>query len=187
MLTDDLETPRLVLTCLSESDADEAYRGWLADPEVNRYLESRFSEPTIESVRMFVRDVRESTHSYLFGMVVKETGRRCGNIKLGPVSSAHSTGVIGLMIGDRTAWGKGYGSEAIRAVTDWAFESLGLAKLTAGSYQVNGGSVGAFLKCGYEIEGVQRSQVLLDTGDRDDVVLLGLTRSQHNAAIGAAQ
>ena len=64
-------------------------------------------------------------------------------------------------------------TEAVTAVTRWAFGTLRLAKLTAGSYASNGGSIGAFVKAGYRVEGRQLSQVELGDGTRDDVVLLG--------------
>ncbi|WP_223694636.1 GNAT family N-acetyltransferase [Leifsonia poae] len=181
MLTGDIITPRLTLACLTEDDATEAYRGWLADPEVSRYLESRFAEPTIESTRAFITAMRESSHSYLFGLFVRETGLHCGNIKLGPVDTRYATGTIGLMIGDKGSWGQGFASEAIGAITRWAFGSLRLEKLNAGAYASNIGSVRAFHKNGFLTEGVQRSQVVLDSGAREDVVLLGATRSDFTS------
>ena len=155
----------------------EEYRAWMADPEINRYLESRFSEPTIESLREYVVGLRASSHSYLFGIFSKDGGSHFGNIKLGPVSNVHNSATIGLVLGNRAAWGQGIASEAIGALSRWGFIGLGLDKLTAGSYQSNAGSVRAFQKCGYAIEGVQRSQVRLNTGERDDVVLLGRVKA----------
>lgn len=177
MLTDDIETPRLLLACLREEHVTEKYRAWMVDPEVNQYLENRFSEPSVESLREYVSALRASTHSYLFGIFSKATHAHLGNIKLGPVSRIHNSAAIGLMLGDRSAWGQGMGSEAIGALSEWGFTDLGLDKIIAGSYQSNAGSVRAFQKCGFAVEGVQRSQVRLDSGGRDDVVLLGRVRT----------
>ncbi len=177
MLSADIETPRLVLSCLDEAHVTEVYRGWMSDPEVTRYLETRFVAPTIESLRGYVGAMRVSKDSYFFGMFSRLTGAHYGNIKLGPVSSVHGTAAVGLIIGDKTAWGAGYASEAIGALSAWAFDTLNLDKLTAGSYQSNLGSIRAFEKNGFQIEGVQRSHVRLADGGRDDVVLLGRTRT----------
>ncbi len=179
MLTEDIETTRLVLACLREDHVTQVYLSWMEDPEVNRYLETRFTRSSLESLRSYVAGIRSSSHSYLFGIFVGGTGTHVGNIKLGPVSEQHGSASIGLVLGDRNAWGKGYASEAITAVADWAFGSLALDKLTAGSYQRNGGSIRAFQKSGFLVEGVQRSQVRLADGDRDDVVLLGCTRTDR--------
>jgi ribosomal-protein-alanine N-acetyltransferase len=177
MLTADIETPRLVLSCLDSAHVTETYREWMSDPEVTRYLETRFSAPTVESLRSYVESMRASADSYFFGIFSRETAAHIGNIKVGPVSAIHGTAAIGLIIGDRSAWGRGYASEAIGAVSAWAFAELGLDKLTAGSYSNNRGSIRAFERNGFHIEGVQRSHVRLADGGRDDVVILGRTRS----------
>ena len=177
MLTDDIETPRLLLACLREEHVTEKYRSWMVDPDVNQYLETRFSEPSVESLREYVAGLRASSHSYLFGIFSKATDSHLGNIKLGPVSRVHNSATIGLVLGDRSAWGQGIASEAIRMLSEWGFANLGLDKITAGSYQSNTGSVRAFQKCGFVVEGVQRSQVRLDSGGRDDVILLGRIRA----------
>ena len=113
----------------------------------------------------------------MFGIFSKATESHLGNIKLGPVSRIHNSAAIGLVLGDRSAWGQGVGSEAIGVLSKWGFADLGLDKITAGSYQSNAGSVRAFQKCGFAVEGVQRSQVRLDSGWRDDVILLGRVRA----------
>jgi len=176
MIADEIRTARLSLRSMAESDVTDVYLGWMTDPEVNRYLETRFMAPSAEGLREYVREMRGSANSWFFGIFLADDGRHVGNIKLGPVSSVHDSAPIGLVIGDRSVWGQGVATEAIGAIAEWAFSELGLAKVYAGSYAVNRGSVNAFLRNGFEIEGVQRRHVRLDTGERDDVVLLGRIR-----------
>ena len=176
MIAQDLVTERFVLACLDVTDVTETYRSWMVDPEVTRNLETRALEHTIDSLAAYVTAIRSSSHSYFFGIFSRDDSTHYGNIKLGPIKSAHSSASIGVMIGDRSMWGKGVATEAIGSITDWAFGTLALEKLTAGSYAVNGGSVRAFQRCGYAIEGIQRSQVRQLDGTRGDVVLLGRTR-----------
>jgi [ribosomal protein S5]-alanine N-acetyltransferase len=177
MLTADLETPRLVLSCLDSAHVTDAYREWMSDPEVTRFLETRFSTPTLDSLRSYVSEMQGSANQYLFGMFERASGTHIGNIKLGPVSPVHQRAAIGLIIGDRPSWGQGFATEAIAAITRWGFVDLGLEKLSAGSYQSNRGSIAAFLRNNYLVEGVQRSHVQLADGGRDDVVVLGQTRA----------
>lgn len=176
MLTKEIETPRFVLACLTENDATETYLSWMNRREINQYLESRFAPHDLQSLSAFITSIRESRDSYLFGIFSRE-GSHHGNIKLGPISYEHRTASIGLIIGDDSVWGKGVATEVISAVSSWAFSTLSLEKLTAGSYQQNGGSIRAFEKSGYSVEGLLRSQVRLVDGERDDVVLLGRTRN----------
>ena len=69
-------------------------------------------------------------------------------------------------------WGNGYASEAISLLTDFAFDTLNLHKLTAGCYEQNMGSLKTFQKAGFEIEGV-RKQHCFSNGNYADAILLG--------------
>jgi len=184
MITPDLVTERFVLACLDQQDVTESYLGWMIDPMVNRFLETRHRDHTLASLRAYVTELRASSHSYFFGIFSKADSSHIGNIKLGPVSTVHRSAAIGLVVGERSMWGKGAATESIAALTSWAFTDLELEKLTAGSYASNAASVRAFQRCGFAVEGVQRSQVRLDDGTRDDVVLLGRTRSDSGEAAG---
>lgn len=181
MITKQIETPRLILCCLEADDVSERYRAWMSDPAVTQYLETRFEEPTIDSLAAYVRRMRDSKDSYFFGMFDRTSREHYGNIKVGPISVIHATASIGLIIGEKKAWGHGFGSEAISSLSEWAFDHLTLAKLTAGSYGLNRGSIRAFENSGFVIEGIERSQVQLADGSRDDVIILGKTRADHRS------
>lgn len=153
-----METDRLILRCLDPNEVDGRYVGWLNDPVVNRYLEVRLAPQTLESVRGFVADINASDHSLMLGMFVKAAaGQHIGNIKIGPVNRHHKRGDIGLVIGERSQWGKGYAAEAIGRFTDYGHQEMGLVRITAGVYEKNVGSQKAFLKCGYEQEALLKN------------------------------
>jgi [ribosomal protein S5]-alanine N-acetyltransferase len=155
-----LRNARLELKPLDPAALDPAYVGWLNDPQINRYLETRFSVQTPDGVANFVREINASADNYLFGIFVDQ--RHIGNIKLGPVDRYHRRGEIGLMIGDSAQWGRGIGCEVIQMVTEFAFTALGLHKVTAGCYDGNEGSYRAFLKAGWKDSGRYAEHVLLD-------------------------
>lgn len=69
-------------------------------------------------------------------------------------------------------------------MSQWAFDDLGLKKLTAGAYAENVGSIKAFERAGFEIEGRRLSQAEIAPGVRIDVVLMG--RTSGNAQRGFA-
>jgi RimJ/RimL family protein N-acetyltransferase len=174
-----ITTGRLVLRSLSELDATEDYLRWMKDPLVNRYLESRLAAQTLASIREFVHANNVSLDTLLLGIFL-EGRRHIGNIKLGPIHSYHRSAAVGIMIGERDTWGKGYAAEAIGAISRYAFESLNLEKPFAGNYASNQRSYRAFLKAGFTLEGLLRSQVL-GVGKRDDDMLVGLTRTDWMA------
>jgi ribosomal-protein-alanine N-acetyltransferase len=172
-----LTTPRLVLRALEAADLNATYLGWLNDPVVNRYLETRFLPQTMEALQGYWLTHRDDPASPWFGICLQEDGRHIGNIKLGPIQWLHRRADLSLFIGDRTCWGQGYASEAITAVCDWAFAELDLQKLNAGIYAGNVGSRRAFEKCGFSLEGTLRAEVV-SSGERLDVWRMGLPRFQ---------
>jgi ribosomal-protein-alanine N-acetyltransferase len=156
---------------LEADGVTDRYVAWLNDPAVNRYLESRFARHTLESTRRFVQEVVQSEDSVLFGIRYVPDARHVGNLKLGPVDRHHRRAEIGLLIGDRTLWGRGIAPCAIELAVRYAFASLGLVKVTAGCYASNTGSRRAFEKAGFVVEAVRTRHFFLD-GRHEDAVLL---------------
>lgn len=166
-----LQTERLLLRTLDESNVGAAYPAWLLDPDVIRHLEARFAKHDAESCRAFVASANSQPDIMLLGIFLRDGDHHIGNIKLGPINRHHRRAELGLLIGTRSEWGKGYAVEAIAAVTRHAFNSLGLHKVTAGCYSGNIGSLRAFLKAGY-IEVARRKQHWLADGAWQDDIML---------------
>lgn len=169
-----VSTERLQLRTLTLSDCTPAYAGWLNDPEVNQFLETRFhGRQTLETVRAYVSGVMERDDEHLFGIFLTDGRRHVGNIKVGPVSPVHGVADMSLFIGDKDCWGTGLAAEAIAALGEYAFARLGVRKLSASMYAPNRGSIRAFEKAGWRHEGLRRDHYLL-AGEPCDIVVLGL-------------
>lgn len=141
------------LRLVEPSDCNERYVTWLNDPDVSRYLETRWTPQTIDTVRAFVEGMVDSPHSYLFGIFEITSASHVGNVKLGPIDPHHLYADVSYFIGERSAWGKGYGTEAVRLATAFAFERLGLHRVQAGFYETNRGSQRVLEKAGFRFEG----------------------------------
>ena len=172
-----LETDRLYVRSLVSADVTQDYVDWLNDPEVNRFLESRFSRATFADVEQYVQSVSQDDDSYFLGIFLKSDQKHIGNIKLDAIDHYHRRGIIGLMLGDKQEWGKGYATEAIRVLTQYGLEELKLLKLSAGCYESNMGSKRAFEKVGYQIEGLLRNQVETGAG-REGLWQMGILPSE---------
>lgn len=180
ILESPLQTQRLVLRTLDAGDAGPQYLSWLRDPEVIRYLEVRFT--LVHGTRQlvsYIEAVRASADSLLMGIFLKD-GRHIGNIKLGPLVTSHRRSEIGFLIGEKNCWGHGYAAEAIAAVCYYAFEQLGLEKITAGCYEINAGSIKAMKKAGFVHEATIPSHVIVE-GRRAPSVLFGLGRPRASS------
>lgn len=163
------------LRAVSPDDVNEAYCRWMNDPSTNRFLESRFQLHSLASLRQYVIEKQEDKLNAFFAIILKQEKRHIGNIKLGPVNPNHRLADIGILIGEKDCWGKGYAEEAINLVVDHAFNTLNLHKVTAGCYAPNKGAIRAFKKVGFVQEGVRKAHCLFE-GEYVDDVLLGLVR-----------
>lgn len=169
----EIVTERLLLRELEPSDCTAEYVGWLNDPGVTRFLETRHRRQDAVAVRAFVEAVAGRDDEYLLGIFLRPDNRHVGNIKVGPIHPIHRLADVSLLIGARDCWGKGLASEAIAATSLLAFKHLAVRKLSASMYAGNLGSTAAFIKCGYRREGLRRGHYDLD-GTRSDLVELGL-------------
>lgn len=90
-----------------------------------------------------------------------------GTIKIYEIDQLARRASIGIAIGDRANWGKGYSTKAVRIACKYIFEILGLRKITAGYVASNIGMERAFLKNGFEIEAVFKEHLFYDGGYMD--------------------
>lgn len=156
-----LASARLTLRSLDDGAAAGPYLDWMQDAEVLRFLEARHRSHDATSLAAFIRSANDSRESLLLG-IFEPDGRHVGNIKLGPIDWPNRRGEIGLLIGERDCRGRGYAREAIATVSDYAFNELGLHKLTAGYLAPNLASGRAFEATGYVVEGRYTDHFLLD-------------------------
>lgn len=140
------------------TDVNESYYSWMNDREVTQYLESRFYPNSLDALRKYVEHKLNDRENVFMAIILNKSNRHIGNIKLGPINWIHRYADVALMIGEKDCWGKGYGTEAIRLIADYAFDKLNLHKLTAGCYDANKGSSESFQKAGFTIEGICKSQ-----------------------------
>lgn len=170
-----LNSSRLLLREVRESDLNASYVSWLNDSEVNSFLETRFVPQSIESIRSYWQNHRDAVNSPWFAIELIESNQHIGNIKLGPIDWVHRRADVSLFIGDKASWGKGYASEAIFLMSKWAFDQLDLYKLSAGIYSTNIGSRRAFEKAGFALEATLKDELYSD-GSRVDLWRMGLLR-----------
>lgn len=158
-----IKSEDVVLRTLELSDCKQYYLDWLNDKNINQYLETRWSEQTLESIRVFVKSIRESTHSYLFAILYEN--RHVGNIKIGPIHPIYKFADISYFIGDRSVWNKGIATKAIRLIVKFGFEELNLNRIEAGAFEQNIGSQKALLKNGFIREAIYRKKFFLENSD----------------------
>lgn len=168
---------KIMMRQIELSDCDEKYLSWMNDPEVNRFMETKWSPQTMESIISFVQSQRENDHSVLFAIINKATNAHIGNIKIGPVHPHYHHADASYFIGEKSMWGKGIATEAIYLVCKFGFQELNLHRIEAGTYDVAVGSQKALEKNGFTKEGIFRDLAILD-GKYINIYRYGLLRDE---------
>ncbi len=153
----------------------EKYVDWMNVTDVNQYIETRFTEQTMDTVKEYVQSNLDSDDMLLLAMVDKENGTHIGNFHFS-FNWRNKRCFIAYIIGEQSYWGRGIATEAIRLATKWVFEHYDIARLDGALYAKNIGSGKAVLRAGFKQEGIRESYILLDNGERDDMIEVGLTR-----------
>lgn len=174
-----LESDNFYLRNISIGDCNENYLSWMNDNEINKYLESRFTNHSIDSLKDFVTSMNNSENNILFAIIDKSSNKHIGNIKLGNIHPVHKYADIGLIIGDKNYWGKGIATKSIQLVTEYAFNNLNLRKVIAGIYENNIGSIRAFEKCGFK-----RAYIKKDTYFFEDRYINAIVFELYNKNLG---
>ncbi len=155
------------------------FHEWVNDPEVTRglalYLPMSFSDEENwfnslakrdQKEKPLAIDVRKGKNWKLIG--------NCGVFDLDPVSSSAE---LGIMIGEKTEWNKGYGSEVMRMLVRHCFETLNLNRVSLKVYTENIRAVRSYEKAGFVLEGRLREAVYKH-GKYDDVLIMSVLRSE---------
>ncbi len=111
-----------------------------------------------------------------FGVQLQSTGELVGGVGLRDIDTVHSCAEMGCWIAVEW-WGKGYATEASRAILRFGFEQLGLNRIYAHHMVRNPPSGRVLTKIGMEREGLLR-QCVRKWGAFEDVVLLAMLREE---------
>jgi ribosomal-protein-alanine N-acetyltransferase len=107
-------------------------------------------------------------------IVLRESGALCGGIGL-RMESDHRRAELGYWIGV-PFWGKGYATEAARALVQYGFETLGIHRIYASYLTHNTASAVVLKKIGMKYEGKHRAHIL-KWGEFHDLEMYGILAS----------
>lgn len=169
-----LNTERLRLRPLEKSDAPNLVQ-WMNDVDVTRYL-SHYLPMTLEEEEIWIAERHKKyPHHIVWGIEMRETSRLIGTVGLHLIDHRSGIATLGISIGEKTEWGKGYGTEAVERVVAFAFEVLNLRKVTLEVYGSNGRAQACYKKCGFRKEGCLKKHRFA-RGRYEDMVVMSVFR-----------
>jgi [ribosomal protein S5]-alanine N-acetyltransferase len=149
----ELESERLFFRPLSQKHISLTYVNWLNDVEVNKYLESG-GNYTIQLLADFLKE-QEQKDILFWAIHLKDSNKHIGNIKIDPINFELNSGEYGILMGDKTNWGKGFAKEASLAIINYCFNEVKLSRITLGVIEDNINAVMFYKKIGFTIDEVK--------------------------------
>lgn len=160
---------------LELSDVDELIKFWNS-PELQQFL----SRPRIASRDEEVEWIRSTWErrrkgdAYIFGVFLLDQDQYIGNIELRIVNRIAQRGVLGISIFNPNYWNKGYGTEAIELMLNFAFSSLNLNTVELEVFAFNKRAQACYKKVGF-IETGRKRQAHFVNGQYHDIILMDIS------------
>lgn len=178
-----LKTERLILRDFTADDWP-AVLAYQSHPDYLRYnaWTHRTPEDVQAFVAMFIRHQEQNPRfKFQLAVVLKETGQLIGNCGIRKPSVDSRVGDIGYEFAPEH-WGKGYATEAARAVVDYGFSALRLHRIWASCVADNTGSAHVLEKVGMRLEGRLRDNEYFK--DRWwDTLIFGMLESEWHRSL----
>lgn len=159
------------------------YRRWMNDLEVALTLSILPRLPmTDEDELDWVDAVRRDTRSRVFTVYERPDDRPIGNIGLHEIDFHSGTAEVGLVIGERSVWGRGYATEALSLLLDYAFTVLGLNQVWLRYVAMNERARQVYDRVGFREAGRLREAVRVGQR-RYDLVLMDLLAREFRSPV----
>jgi RimJ/RimL family protein N-acetyltransferase len=160
-----LKGEKVLLRSFTASDINEAYIGWLNDKDVVQFSNQRFLRHDRDSCLRYLASF-EGTDN-LFISVRRLSDDSPVGTMTAYVSSHHGTVDVGILIGDKSVWGMGYGQDAWNTLTNWLLTRDDIRKLTAGTLACNYGMIKLMERSGMHHEATRREQEIVNAQAAD--------------------
>lgn len=132
------------------SDVRADYR-WQSDPELSKLD----AAPTLSiSFALYLLDyssILREDNQHRFPLAIETLdGKHIGNCTLYDIDEKQGEGQVGIMIGDKEYWNRGYGADVITTFVDYIFKNSSLNRLYLKTLDWNTRAQKCFAKAGFK-------------------------------------
>jgi len=182
-MTHNCQPPFLVgdQICLRPPEGDDLplICTWANDPEI-RGLTGEVLPTSMKRAAEFLEKIHTKKERAWFSVVLKDKNRLIGEAGLLRMFYPWRTTDLTLIIGEKDCWGKGYGTEAINLLLDYAFGYLNFHRVSVGVVGFNERALQFYQKVGFKKEGVQRDGYYYNH-EYHDFVMMSILEDEFRA------
>lgn len=176
-----IETERLILRKIRMEDALESFNNWCNSEKVDKYVmwdKHSSVDVTRKLYEMWIEQYKDLS-TYRWIVELKDSHELIGTIDVASKKfQPYGACEIGYCYGDKY-WGKGYATEALKAVIKFLFEETDTAVVFAQYMSNNPASGMVMKKSGMQFEGLLRGRILDKDGYRNDLGSYSITREEY--------
>jgi RimJ/RimL family protein N-acetyltransferase len=158
----------------------QAYSHWNRDSEFKRLLDTdpaRLYSSAGVKQRLEKTLEKDSSTFHFFAIHALEDDSLLGDITLEVHNWGARDAFMGIGLGERGSWGKGYGTDAINLILRFAFTELNLRRVSLTVFEYNPRAIRCYEKAGFQHEGCVRGGVNRE-GQHWDELYMGLIREE---------
>lgn len=173
---------RLVrLRALEPSDLERAY-AWVNDYEVTQHLMLRYPMSRAQEEKYLSETSAQgsSFQDVRLAIDTKDGATHIGMTGLHRARAEDRGAELGIMIGDKSLWSNGYGTDTVQTLLRFAFDQMNLHKVMLGVFEFNERAQACYKKCGFVDEGRLREEYFQD-GRYWDVIRMSILRREWEA------
>ncbi|HET6614955.1 MAG TPA: GNAT family protein [Dehalococcoidia bacterium] len=176
-----IEGELINLRPIEVSDAGR-YCDWLNDREVTRHLQMRYQMPLLAEEAWLRERASEQVGYGSGGNFAVETkdGTHIGSVGFHYVNPENRKATLGIVIGDKRYWSKGYGTDTMRTLLRFGFEEMNLRRIDLSVDADNARAIACYRKCGFIEEGRLREHRYA-RGAYGDQLWMGMLRDEFRA------
>jgi ribosomal-protein-alanine N-acetyltransferase len=165
-------------------DLERNYR-WINDREVTRHLSMRYPV-SLAAEEAWMREGASQPMAFggnVFFAIETKDGEHIGNINFHEMSAEQRKARLGVVIGEKSYWSKGYGTDAMLTFLRFAFDEMNLHRIDLTVDADNPRAIACYRKCGF-VEEVRMRQARFKRGQYGDELVMGVLRDEFYALHG---
>ena len=158
-----------------------AFQRWYADPEVARLARYQATPMRPEEIERFFAARVVGPDALAMAVHVQATDRLVGTCAFSQLDGENGSALFHITIGEKDAWGHGFGTEATQLMLDHAFGTLGLHRIALYVFEFNERAIRAYKRCGFVVEGRSRESIWRDGRWWDEMAMSVLESDWRSA------
>jgi len=163
-----------------------AFQRWYSDPEVARLARYQDGPMRSDEIDRFFQLRALGQESLTMAIHERDTGRLIGSCAFSQVDGENGSAMYHITIGEKDAWGHGFGTEATQLMLDHAFGTLGLHRIALTVFEFNERAIRAYRRCGFVVEGRARESIWRDGRWWDELAMSVLSPEWRARRAGAS-